>query len=80
MSPREARSTSGGPGCPSKYRLIKREQRFNMVGEADGTEEFAFFILGGAYGLCFQADEVARCVYAMKGYIITCRQMHPDNS
>ncbi|RAK95864.1 Gfo/Idh/MocA family protein [Aspergillus ibericus CBS 121593] len=49
----------GRPWCPSKYRIVKREQRFGMVGEA---EEFAFPIPGGAHGLCFEADEVARCV------------------
>ncbi|PYI01424.1 NAD(P)-binding protein [Aspergillus sclerotiicarbonarius CBS 121057] len=49
----------GRPWCPSKYRIIKREQRFDMVGE---VEEFPVPIPGGAHGLCFEADEVARCV------------------
>ncbi|PWY67083.1 dimeric dihydrodiol dehydrogenase [Aspergillus sclerotioniger CBS 115572] len=49
----------GRPWCPSKYRIVKREQRFGMVGEVD---EFQFPIPGGAHGLCFEADEVARCV------------------
>ncbi|GKZ22891.1 hypothetical protein AbraIFM66951_005015 [Aspergillus brasiliensis] len=49
----------GRPWCPFKYRIIKREQRFGMIGEA---EEFEYRIPGGGHGLCFEADEVARCV------------------
>ncbi|GKZ28446.1 hypothetical protein AbraIFM66950_007114 [Aspergillus brasiliensis] len=49
----------GRPWCPSKYRIIKREQRFGMIGEAG---EFEYRIPGGGHGLCFEADEVARCV------------------
>ncbi|GCB25429.1 trans-1,2-dihydrobenzene-1,2-diol dehydrogenase [Aspergillus awamori] len=49
----------GRPWCPSKYRVVKREQRFGVVGEA---EEFEYRIPGGGHGLCFEADEVARCV------------------
>lgn len=49
----------GRPWCPSKYWVVKREQRFGVVGEA---EEFEYRIPGGGHGLCFEADEVARCV------------------
>lgn len=49
----------GRPWCPTKYRLVTREQSFGRVGEA---KEVEFSIPGGAHGLCFEADEVARCV------------------
>lgn len=49
----------GHSWCPSKYRIIKRVQQFGIIGEA---EEFEYRVPGGAHGLCFEADEVARCV------------------
>lgn len=49
----------GPPWCPSKYRIIKRVQQFGITG---GGEDFEYRVPGGAHGLCFEADEVARCV------------------
>ncbi|PYH89965.1 NAD(P)-binding protein [Aspergillus ellipticus CBS 707.79] len=49
----------GAPWCPSMYRVIRREQAFGQIGE---PEEVQFAIPGGAHGLCFEADEAARCI------------------
>ncbi|KAF1986337.1 oxidoreductase [Aulographum hederae CBS 113979] len=44
---------------PSKYCVIKREPGFGNVGE---STEFTCETEGGAYGLCYEADEAARCI------------------
>ncbi|KAA8646646.1 Gfo/Idh/MocA family protein [Aspergillus tanneri] len=49
----------GWPWCPSKLRVVQREQGFGNVGVA---RELTNLIPGGAHGLCFEADEAARCI------------------
>ncbi|KAE8365224.1 hypothetical protein BDV27DRAFT_157134 [Aspergillus caelatus] len=50
----------GWPWCPSRLRVISRSPGMNSRGfiSSDRTD----LLPDGAYGLCFEADEVARCI------------------